>query len=60
MVSVADDEAVKAVICEQLPYWAKRRDIGDAALVGALATAGCPNFAARVDAHLKTLSGSRG
>lgn len=57
LVDDSDEEAVKAVIREQLPYWTKRRNDGDAGLVEALIAAGCPNFAARVDSHLKTLSG---
>lgn len=49
--------AVSAVIREQLPYWTKRRNDGDAGLVEALVSVGYPNFAARVEAHLKMLSG---
>lgn len=58
LVDDSDEEAVKTVIREQLAYWMKRRDGGDAGLVEALVSAGCPNFAARVELHLKTLSGA--
>lgn len=52
---------VRAVTRKQNQYWQARRANGDTVkgLGQALADAGCPKFAAQVNAHLRALSGVR-
>jgi hypothetical protein len=59
---LADDSSSAAVMRatdRQRRYWQGKADQGQAvkSLANALRDAGCPNFAGRVEQHLRTLSG---
>lgn len=59
LIDDSGSRAVQRVVDRQRDYWNRKREEGKPvkALVEALTGAGCPKFAARVQEHLRTLSG---
>lgn len=59
--ALIDDSApwlVRRTVREINQYWQKRQQTSQHGLLASLSAAGCPNFAKRVERHLRVLSGA--